>query len=207
MSKNRYKITVIVPVYNQQNLITRALNSIPKSNNIQIIIINDGSEDNTLQEIYRWWRKKENEFRVVELVNQEHKGVGAAVNQGYDLAEGEYVVLLGSDDYFYTEVFEECTKQLDGTDIVYFNAKINNGDVWDLNEDSADLLCGSYRFTKMKLIGEDRCEDIGWGEDRTLWDKIKTKPYTCKFTHLTVKHYNHPREGSVTDLHNKEKNL
>jgi len=199
-----YKVTVIVPVYNQEKLIKRALNSIPKGNDIQIIVVNDGSEDDTFHEIYKWWRRKENEFRILTVVNQPHLGVAAAVNQGYDIAEGEYIVLLGSDDYFYQKAFRECMKQLNGTDIVYFNAEVNSGDIWDLNEDSADLLCGSYRFTKRELIGNDRCDNTNWGEDRTLWDKIKAKPHTRKFTHLVVKHYNHPREGSITDLHNKE---
>lgn len=199
----RYKVSVIVPVYNQQKLITRALNSIPNRDDIQIIVINDGSEDKTSHAVYKWWKEEGNKARNVTFVNKDHEGVGAAVNQGYDLAEGEYVVLLGSDDYFFTDKFEGIMAYLDGTDLVYFNAEVNNGDIWDLNEESADWMCGSYRFTKMSLIGEDRCENWKYGEDRSLWNKIKIKPHTTKYTHICIKHYNHPREGSVTDKHNK----
>lgn len=203
----RYKVSVIIPVFNQEGLIIRALNSIPDARYIQIIIIDDGSTDNTLENIHTWIDAHEKRLNDIQIYSHiKNKGVGAAVNLGYNAAEGEYVVLLGSDDYFYPEEFVECiNKHLDGTDLVYFNAKINNGDEWDLNEESKDVLYGSYRFTKKEFLGENRCDDIRYGEDGTLWNRLKTLPHTEKFTHICVKHYNHPREGSITDLHNKER--
>lgn len=202
MKESLYKVTVIIPVYNQEHLITRALDSIPNREDIEIIVIDDGSTDNSRENAINWTIEK-HRANVTIPNKREHKGIAFTVNQGYDLAEGEYIVLLGSDDYFYTDKFEECINELDGTDIVYFNAIVNIGKEWDLNEESADLLCGSYRFTKRTLIGDDRCDNKQWGEDRTLWDKIKEKPHTKKFTHIPVKHYNHPRENSISDLHDR----
>lgn len=199
------KVSIIIPVYNQQELILKALESIPNREDIEIIVVDDGSTDNSYDVALNWMLKKKRVNGMIITEKREHKGVAYTVNQGYDNAHGEYVVLLGSDDYFCTGEFEKCMEELDGTDLVYFNARINNGDVWDLNSKSADWMCGSYRFTKRSLIGKDRCEDWEYGEDRSLWNKIKVKPHTTKYTHLVVKHYNHPREGSITDLHDKGK--
>ena len=198
------KISVIIPVYNQEILLKRALDSIPNRDDIEIIVIDDGSEDKSHENAVNWmFQNLDRQNTIIIPKKREHKGIAYTVNQGYDIASGEYIVLIGSDDYFYTEEFEKCINELDGTDLVYFNADINNGELWDLNENTAELLCGSYRFTKRDLIGNDRCENTNYGEDRTLWDKIKVKPHTTKYTHLLVKHYNHPRSGSISDQHNK----
>lgn len=190
------KVTVIIPVYNQEKLIVRALESIPKRNDIEIIVIDDGSIDNTFQVLENHLRKN-----MTLISNKENKGVAYAVNKGYDLAIGEYVVLLGSDDYFYTDEFEEIINKLDGTDLVYFDMKVNNGDIWEINEESKNVLCGSVKFMRRKFVGDTRCpENKKSGEDRPFYDELLSKKPTEKFTHLVVKHYNHPREGSLTDL-------
>ena len=53
-----YKLTVIVPVYNQENLILRALYSIPNRQDIHVVIINDGSTDNTKKKLMSLWTTK-----------------------------------------------------------------------------------------------------------------------------------------------------
>jgi len=190
-----YKVSVIIPVYNQQELVIKAINSIPKRDDIEIIVIDDGSQDNTWESLHQ--NLKEN---MTIIRNPCNKGVAYTVNKGYDLVRGEYVVLLGSDDYFYPDEFEKCIEELDGTDLVYFDVKVNNEDVWELNEDSKTVLCGSYKFMRREFIGETRCADKKAGEDKPFYEELLRKKPTEKFTHLIVKHYNHPREGSLTDL-------
>ena len=54
------------------------------------------------------------------------------------------------------------------------------------------------------FIGKTRCpEDKVVAEDKVFYQKILRKKPTEKFTHICVKHYNHPREGSLTNLYNK----
>ena len=48
------KLSIIVPVYNQENLIIRALDSIPKREDIEVIVVNDGSTDSTLEKVAQW---------------------------------------------------------------------------------------------------------------------------------------------------------
>lgn len=190
------KISVIIPVYNQEELVIRAIESVPKRNDIEIIAIDDGSQDNS------WKSLRQNLKRNMTIVrNPFNRGVAYTVNRGYDLAKGEYVVLLGSDDYFYTEEFEKCIEELDGTDLVYYDMQINNGDIWEVNNESKTVLCGSVKFMRREFIGDTRCpEGKKSGEDKPFYEELLRKKPTEKFTHLVVKHYNHPREGSLTDL-------
>ena len=193
------KITVGIPVFNQENLVIRALESIPANNDIEIIVIDDGSTDNTWNNLLNY-QKEHPEQNVVLLYNEVNKKVGYTVNRIYDNATGEYVVLLGSDDYFYSKEFEKIIKELDGTDLVYFDVQVNNGDIWCLTEESKKELCGSYKFMKRSFIGEVRCPELITAEDVPFYKKLLDKNPTEKFTHLVVKHYNHPRDGSLTDL-------
>lgn len=196
----KIKISVIIPVYNQEELVIRAIDSIPKRNDIEIIVIDDGSNDNTWNNLIEYRNNHPELLNLILLYNETNKGVAYTVNKGYDNARGEYIVLLGSDDYFYTEEFEKIIDELDGTDLVYFNVKINNGDIWELNEQSKYVLCGSYKFMRREFIGETRCADKKAGEDVSFYKELLEKHPTEKFTGLIIKHYNHPRDGSLTDL-------
>ena len=197
---NEIKISVIIPCYNQQDLVIKAIDSIPKRDDIEIIVIDDGSIDNTWDSLMEYRREHEDIINLIYLYNEENKGVAYTVNRGYDVAKGEYIVLLGSDDYFYTDKFEEIIKDLDGTDLVYFGVRINNGEEWDLNEETKILLCGSYKFMRRAFIGETRNPLKITGEDRPFYMELLSKNPTEKFTHKIIKHYNHPRNGSLTDL-------
>ena len=191
------KVTVGIPVYNQRELVIRALDSIPKRADIEIIVVDDGSDDGTWDSLIEYQKTRD----FILLNNQINMGVAHTVNKIYDNAKGDYIVLLGSDDYFYTDKFEECMKRLDGTDLVYFDMQINNGDIWEINNDSKTVLCGSVKFMRKNFIGKTRCpEDKKSGEDKPFYEELLSKNPTEKFTHIVVKHYNHPRENSLTDL-------
>lgn len=88
-------ITVIVPVYNGEKVISRCVDSILKQSyaNIQIIIVNDGSTDGTREIL-----EKLTDSRIL-LINQENSGVSASRNAALDRAEGKYVQFLDADDY------------------------------------------------------------------------------------------------------------
>lgn len=202
----RPKVSVIIPVWNQEELITRALLSIPKREDIQVIVINDASTDDTCLSIAHFDMEYGQEFyEFLYLRNTENRGVGYTINRGYDRAVGEYVVALGSDDYFYTDVFEQAMEELDGTDMVYFNLRTNSGEIWELTPNNKRELCGSTKFMKRTFLGDTRCPDKRVAEDLDLYLKLLEKNPTEKFTNLTVKHYNFPREGSLTNLNHKKK--
>lgn len=200
--ENKIKVSVIIPVYNQENLIIKALESIPDRNDIEIIVIDDASTDDTWVNVLRYIES--NTKNIVLLYNEENQGVAYTVNKGYDNATGEYIVLLGSDDYFYTDKFEEAFKELDGTDLVYFNLQINSGEVWRVTPETKVNLCGSTKFMRKVFIGDTRCPvEKKAGEDYCFYEELLKKNPTEKFTDITLKHYNHPRKNSLTDLAKK----
>lgn len=191
------KATVIIPAYNQEILVIRAIDSIPKRDDIEIIVIDDCSTDKTLENVKNYSdRHQDQNIRIYH--NEKNRGVGFTVNRGYDLAQGEYVVLLGSDDYFYSEEFSEIMKELDGTDLVYFNLKLNDGSIWKLNSVTKHNYCGSVKFMRREFIGETRCPEVRAREDWYFYQELLKKNPTEKFTDRGVKHYNFPRENSLT---------
>ena len=189
---NKIKVTIIIPVYNQQDLVIRALKSIPIREDIEIIVIDDGSTDNTFNNLINY-RENINQNLAV-LYNETNKGVAYTVNKGFDNANGEYIVLLGSDDYFYTENFEKAMNELDGTDFIFFQTKNNYGMV-ELDEHNK---CGSFKFMKKEFIKNFRNDEFRIaGEDYHLWNEmIKLNP-SIKEIDLIVKYYNYPRKGSL----------
>ena len=193
------KVSVVIPVYNMESLIERAIRSIPRRDDIEIIVVDDGSTDDTWNKLVTIGIELNDPYFIV-LHNRKNMGVGYTVNRGLDIAEGEYIVLLGSDDYFYTDEFLKAMEQLDGTDLVYFDLKVNDGSILKLTEESKRNLCGSTKFMRKEFVGDTRNPDIRQGEDWFFYDELLKKNPTERFTNLLVKHYNFPRKGSLTDI-------
>ena len=193
------KVSVVIPVYNQESLIERAIRSIPRRDDIEIIVVDDGSTDDTANKLLTIGIEL-NDPNFIVLHNRKNMGVGYTVNRGLDIADGEYIVLLGSDDYFYTDEFLKAMEQLDGTDLVYFDLKVNDGSIFKLTEESKRNLCGSTKFMRKEFVGDTRNPDIRQGEDWFFYGELLKKNPTERFTNLLVKHYNFPRKGSLTDI-------
>ena len=190
------KVTVIIPVYNEPELVIRALKSVPLREDINIIVVDDCSTDNTFDKVAEYFAEED---RGIVLWRQEKNwGVGAAVNEGLDLASGEYIVLLGADDYFLTDKFEEVMDELDGTDLVYFDLKINDGYIFKLTPETKYKYCGSTKFMRREFVGDTRNPEKRYREDWDFYQELMKKKPTEKFTHKVIKHYNFPREGSLT---------
>lgn len=89
--------SVIIPAYNAGSTVGVALESVLQQNNvIQIVVVDDGSSDNTLDVVTSYIYADNR----VELVKQQHTGPGAARNRGMRMASGEYVSFLDVDDRF-----------------------------------------------------------------------------------------------------------
>ena len=97
-------ISVIIPVYNTADYLPRCLDSILNNTyrNLEVICINDGSRDNSL-EILNAYSEKDSHVRVI---NQENGGISAARNNAMDLASGEYIAFVDSDDWVHSHYFE-----------------------------------------------------------------------------------------------------
>ena len=96
MEQNKALISVIIPVYNREAYIEECLNSVLKQSyqNFEIIIVDDGSTDNTLQIC----NKLAAEEKRIRILSGGHQGVSAARNLALDHAEGDYLFFIDSDD-------------------------------------------------------------------------------------------------------------
>lgn len=99
------KISVIVPIYNVEKYLRKCLNSIIRQTfeDIEIILINDGSKDNSLK-IIREYEAKDKRIVVIDKPNG---GYGSACNVGLDRATGEYVAIVEPDDYIKRTMYED----------------------------------------------------------------------------------------------------
>ncbi len=103
-------ISWIVPAYNVENSIIECLTSLVSvglhDDLYEIIVINDGSSDNTLIKIMEFASK----HPTVKVFTQCNKGLSITRNRGIDLAKGEYIQFVDSDDVIYYEDYDNCLK-------------------------------------------------------------------------------------------------
>lgn len=195
------KISVIVPVYNCKDLIRRALDSILpvlKDGDAQLIVIDDGSTDGSWHEEVKWWGEhigSKGHHTIMRF--DKNQGVASAMNIGFELALGEYIVSLSSDDY-YVRDFSVFRPYLDGkNDLVYFNLEVNDGSVWDVDEKSKETFVGAVKFIRREFLGKTRIPSLKYCEDLPFNQALQEKNPKEAFTHIVLKHYNFPREGSL----------
>ncbi|WP_186316970.1 glycosyltransferase family 2 protein [Priestia megaterium] len=128
MSHFRKKISVIIPFYNEEAYLGSAIESVLKQTlqDIEIILVNDGSKDNS----FKIAEKFANENHNVIYIQQENKGLGAARNSGLQIASGQYIYFLDSDDYLEPNAMEKCYLSAikNTADIVTFNSQVNKYD-------------------------------------------------------------------------------
>ena len=113
MEKEYPLVSVIIPVYNAHNSITKTLQSVINQTytNLEIVVVNDGSTDHT-GEILEEYKKRYPEH--TRVIHQENKGVSATRNAAMDQAKGKYIAFLDSDDYVdidYLEVLYKAAEE------------------------------------------------------------------------------------------------
>lgn len=98
------KVSIIIPCYNQAHFLHEAIESCLNQTykNIEIIVVNDGSPDNTIEVASKY---------KVKLINQKNKGLSCARNTGIKNCTGRYVVTLDSDDKIDPTFISKCIKQ------------------------------------------------------------------------------------------------
>lgn len=191
------KVSIIIPVWNQEELVIRALDSVPRRMDIEVLVCDDGSTDSTRKNV-RAYIKAHPDLNIRLLWNSENKGLGFTKNKLYDNAKGEYVYELDSDDYLLTDEYSRAVDLLDGTDLVFVNLQVNSGEILYLNDQTKTMwVGGASKFIRREFLGDIRCEEVRVFEDVSVNKGIMEKPHTEKFTGKVVYHYNWPREGSL----------
>lgn len=108
---NGKTVSIIVPVYNCEKYIKKCLESALGQTyaNIEIIVIDDGSTDQSLDIIYHTARGRSN----VQIIHQENQGVSTARNRGLENAVGEYITFLDGDDYLGESYIENLVRAIE----------------------------------------------------------------------------------------------
>ena len=194
------KVSIVIPVYNQEELVLRALDSIPKRKDLELIIIDDQSTDASWDSVELWAEVHEKDFGdIITKQNEENEGVGASKCWAYSVASGEYIHTIDSDDYVYTEEYNKAIDRLyeDGlADILVLDYKENNGDV------CVSLVCNAtWRyFIKLSYLKEHALSinpNHRRAEDWYLMRKVEQFNPTIERLGLVAYHYNYPRENSI----------
>ncbi|WP_195467399.1 glycosyltransferase family 2 protein [Clostridium sp. D43t1_170807_H7] len=161
-------ISVIVPVYNVEKYLNRCIQSIVEQEykNLEIILINDGSTDGSL-EICELW--KERDERII-LINKENSGVSDSRNEGINIATGDYIGFVDSDDFLQPDMYKKLLNNI-------------------LKYDSQVSIC-SYRYIKDTVLQAYKYENklkiysnsellkeifLGKSINGFLWNKIFKK--------------------------------
>ena len=100
----RPKVSIVVPIYNVEKYLRQCLDSVVNQTlkEIEIICVDDGSTDSS-PEIIQEYVEKDNRVKVISKPNS---GYGNSMNRGFDMAEGEYIGIVESDDYAEPNMFE-----------------------------------------------------------------------------------------------------
>ena len=103
------KLSIIVPIYNAQNHLKKCIESIinQTEKDIEIILIDDGSTDDSLKICNEYQRK---DFRI-NVIHQKNSGVSIARNQGIKIAKGEYIGFVDSDDWIDLDMFKRLLEE------------------------------------------------------------------------------------------------
>lgn len=110
-------LTITIPVYNTEEYLPKCLNSLiidEYMDILEVLIVIDGSPDNSLAIAQKYAQKYPNTFIVI---NKENGGHSSAINKGLELATGKYFKLLDSDDWFDKDSFKVFIEKLQGLDI------------------------------------------------------------------------------------------
>ena len=150
MKDYKYKFSVIIPVYNVQKYLEEAIESIINQtigfeNNIQLILVNDGSKDNSEEICLKY---KDKYPKNIIYVKKKNSGVSIARNTGVEYAEGKYINFLDGDDKWSKNAFKKIWN--------YFEKKYEEIDIlacrmrfFDAREDYHHL---DYKFETTKVV-------------------------------------------------------
>lgn len=215
-------VSVIVPMYNSQKTIYGCIKSILSQTytNIEIIIVDDGSEDKSYDIVNNLIKKESLQEKIV-LIKQENNGPASARNNAIKISNGEFIAFLDSDDSWHPNKILEQIK--------LFNRKTNLGLVActtnnyiSKNKDenisiSFDkLIFKNYFCTSSVMVKSEVLQDIGlfninkkYSEDYELWLRI-CKKYDCELICLNMVNYGNGKSafgqaGLSSRLWNMEK--
>ena len=207
------KLSIIVPVYNSQEFLSRCLDSLLSQNvsDFEVIVINDGSTDSSQALIDNYWLKYPN---IIKSFSLQNGGQGRARNFALNIAEGDYIGFVDSDDYIDAEMFSKLINliELEDADIAVCNWYRFEGNklYFEKYRSASNTLASSgavwNKLYKRSLIGDLRFPEGLWYEDFAFSAKLLMKSNKTVFMEEALYYY---RADNISTMRNKNsmKNL
>lgn len=199
------KLSVIIPVWNQEELVIKALDHLPRRDDIEVLVRDDGSTDNTLDNL-RKYKEDHPDLNLSVVANKGNKGVAWTKNRLLKAAKGEWFHVHDSDDWVYTDLYNKMISEwltnCKDADIVCMDLEINSGVRYPLNENTQRVYCAQIsRFIKRDFVkGITFPENIKAGDDWYFAEEMLTRNPKVVYSGVMAYHYNFPREGSLSYL-------
>jgi len=142
-------VSILIPCYNHEKYVNQALDSIMEDDypNKEIVIINDGSGDNSGAVIEKWINENETKINV-NYVSRPNKGICATLNELVLMAKGEYIILLASDDMLCNNMIEKRLSYLQRD----MSKKIVIGNTMVIDKNNNILSENSLEFHKGNIL-------------------------------------------------------
>ena len=200
------KLSVCIPVWNQQELVLRALDHIPRRDDIEVLVRDDGSTDRTLSNLLDY-KARHPELKMKVYRNPENKGMYYTLNRLLEDACGEYFHCHNSDDCVDTKVYNRLIDRLNGMDVLTMDLRVHSGDVWKVTQKTNRVHCAqAIRFIRKGFVDqydivyrEDLKAASDWYYNEQMMEHNPIIVYSGEVCYL----YNFPREGSLVDLRAK----
>lgn len=145
-------ISIIVPVYNAERYISRCVESLVGQSyqDLEVILVDDGSKDNSLQLCNEWVGRD----KRVHVVVQANQGVSAARNAGLAHATGKYIMFLDSDDYMKPDMCAVMLSKMEdkNADLVICGTEENGGTYWKPRQDADYASIESLKLDFVQLL-------------------------------------------------------
>lgn len=151
------KISVIVPIYNTSLYLEECINSIVNQTytNIEIILINDGSTDRSLEICHKLSKCD----KRIKVLDKEHTGIADSRNVGLNNASGEFISFIDSDDYISSDMYENMIRYMEKYDLDIaecsmniVNDELENNDFSELNEPNGIVMYNNIEGIKEFLL-------------------------------------------------------
>lgn len=207
------KFSVIICAYNIEKYVSKAIESVLEQNftDYELILVNDGSKDNTLNILRDYESKNSDRIRVID--NGINLGLGKSRNIAIAQAKGEYIVHLDGDDLLYEpNTLEKINETIgeDGADLIYFGVKYIGGDNKEHlpnaenSTKEARIVCDMHFAVASKVWRKEFLDsnNITFIEDMYYEDMVYSIKATIlanklKYGAFPIYYYYRNREGSI----------
>lgn len=193
------KLSILIPVYNQRKAIIKALDSIPRRDDIEVLVRDDGSMDGTI-DVIRKYMYDHTELDMHIRANDGNHGFAYTMNRLIPEAKGEFFHAFGSDDYLYTKEYSRAIDAIGDVDVAIFDIDRNDGIRCHIDITNRDIFCGQgLRFIRTSFVeGIKFPEDKQAGSDWYFHNEMMARKPREQFLNILAYHYNYPNVGSLS---------